>query len=295
MTAEIPTPLKEYLMNTFNLPTDKIPDHLRQIVIAIQEILGKKAYDFILIGATARDLILNGQYNLGAGRVTLDVDFALYIPEWDSYAEMINNLLASGRFSATQVMHKLLYNNYCEVDIVPFGEIQDENGAYTWPPDHIQSMNVAGFMEIREQCITFQVEGEVISINAAPIHAIYFMKILAWNDRKHKDDKDGKDQGFILSNYIELKYDVLYDQYKDIVESDDWDTITSCARMLGRDIADLLKDNGKALETTCGIIERELIDKDNSRLAKSMSVGGCFTYTKSYRGLNELLTGLKGG
>ena len=280
-------------MNTFNLPTDKIPDHLRQVVIAIQEILGDKAYDFILIGATARDLILDGQYNLGAVRVTLDVDFALYVLEWDSYEEKISTLLASGRFSATRVMHKLIYDNYCEVDIVPFGEIQDENGEYTWPPDFIQAMNVAGFMEIKDQCITFQVEGEEISINAAPIHAIYFMKILAWNDRKHKDDKDGKDQGFILSNYIELKYDVLYDDYQDIVEGDDWDTITSCARMLGRDIAKLLKDNPIALEKTCEIIEKELIDEDNSKLAKSMSAGGNFNYTKSYKGLTELLTGLK--
>jgi predicted nucleotidyltransferase len=282
-------------MSTFNLPTDKVPDHLRQVVNAIQEILGKKAYDFILIGATARDLILDGQYNLGAGRVTLDVDFALYVPEWDSYAELINTLLASGRFSATRVMHKLIYNDNYEVDIVPFGEIQDENGEYSWPPDFIQSMNVAGFMEIKDQCITFQVEGEEISINAAPIHAIYFMKILAWNDRKHKDDKDGKDQGFILSNYIELKYDVLYDEYQDIVESDDWDAITSCARMLGRDIGKLLKSNPKALAKTYEIIEKELIDEDNSKLAKSMSAGGNFNYTKSYNALSKLLTGLKGG
>lgn len=282
-------------MSTFNLPTDKIPDHLRQVVLAIQEILGEKAYDFILIGATARDLILDGQYNLGAGRVTLDVDFALYVPEWDSYAEMIKTLLASGRFSATKVMHKLIYNDNCEVDIVPFGEIQDENGEYTWPPDFIQSMNVAGFMEIKNQCITFQVEGEEIIIQAAPIHAIYFMKILAWNDRKHKDDKDGKDQGFILSNYIALKYEALYDDYQDIVESEDWDTITSCARILGRDIAKLLKDNPKALQKTSEIIEKELIDEDNSKLARSMSAGGNFNYTKSYRGLAELLIGLKGG
>jgi predicted nucleotidyltransferase len=154
-------------------------------------------------------------------------------------------------------------------------------------------MNVAGFMEIKDQCITFQVEGEEIIINAAPIHAIYFMKILAWNDRKHTNDKDGKDQGFILSNYIELKYDVLYGDYQDIVESDDWDTITSCARMLGRDIAQLLKDNPIALEKTCKIIEQELIDEDNSKLAKSMSVGGNFNYTKSFKALTELLIGLK--
>jgi predicted nucleotidyltransferase len=68
-------------MSIYNLPTNKIPLHLKKVIQAIQEILGEKAYDFMLIGATARDLILDGQYNLGIGRATLDIDFAIYVPE----------------------------------------------------------------------------------------------------------------------------------------------------------------------------------------------------------------------
>ncbi|HWW40964.1 hypothetical protein [Pedobacter sp.] len=281
-------------MSIYNLPTNKIPLHLKKVIQAIQEILGEKAYDFMLIGATARDLILDGQYNLGIGRATLDIDFAIYVPEWDSYEEMIKRLLSSGLFSPTKVTHKLMFREGIEVDIVPFGEIQDENGEYAWPPNFIHSMNVAGFMEVRDQSIIYEVEGEEFHFHAAPIHAIYFMKILAWKDRKHKDSKDGKDQGFILSNYIDLKYEVLYGQYADLVEDPKWDTITSCARMLGRDIVELLKANTKALENAKAVIEGELLDEDNSGLAKSMANGGNFSYTKAYQSLKELLLGLNG-
>jgi predicted nucleotidyltransferase len=281
-------------MSTYNLPTDKIPDHLKKVIQAIQKILGEKAYDFMLIGAIARDLVLDGQYNLGLGRITLDVDFAIYVPEWESYQEMIKKLVFSGLFKTTEVNHKLLFREQIEVDIVPFGGIQDENGAYTWPPKFTHSMNVAGFMEIRNQSITYDVEGEELHFDAAPIHAIYFMKILAWKDRKHKDLKDGKDQGFILSNYIELKYEVLYDKHADLIEDPQWDTISSCARILGRDIAELLKTNAKALQSAKAIIEEELKDENNSGLAKSMATGGGFSYTKAYQSLKQLLLGLSG-
>lgn len=280
-------------MNIFSLPTDKIPDQLKAVIRDIQNILGDQACDFILIGATARDLILDGQYNLGVGPKTLDLDFAIYVPEWGTYQNMLDKLVQSGLFTATKVTHKLIYKEVCEIDIVPFGEIQNEEGEYDWPPDFIRSMNVAGFMEVREETIKFKLEEDDLIFSVAPIHAIYFMKIYAWNDRKYRDDKDGKDQGFILANYIELKYEVLYDEHEDIVNNEDWDIITSCARILGRDIAQLLKNNPKALQKTIFIIKKELEDNDNSYLARSMAAGGGFEYKKAYRALEELLKGIR--
>jgi predicted nucleotidyltransferase len=191
------------------------------------------------------------------------------------------------------VTHKLIYKEICEIDIVPFGEIQNEEGEYDWPPDFMRSMNVAGFMEVREETITFKIDEEDLTFSVAPIHAIYFMKIYAWNDRKYKDDKDGRDQGFILANYIEFKYEVLYDEHEDIVNGEDWDIITSCARILGRDIAKLLKNNPKAIQKTILIIENELEDEEHSYLARSLSAGGGFDYNRAYKALQELLKGIR--
>jgi len=61
-------------MSTYKLPDNKIPDHLRNVVDTIQEILVEEALDFLLIGATARDIIMHGQYDLGIS-VIVDTRF----------------------------------------------------------------------------------------------------------------------------------------------------------------------------------------------------------------------------
>jgi len=278
-------------MNIFNLATNKVPEHLREIIQSIQEVLGQEGYEFLLIGATARDLILDGINNLGVGRKTLDVDFAIYVPEWGSYEALIHKLLNSGKFAATKVKHRLLYKQLYEVDIVPFGAIQNEKGEYAWPPDFMMAMNVAGFIEINKNGVEIQTD-EDLKFKIAPIEGICVMKLFAWKDRKQRIDKDGRDLGFILSNYVELKYEVLYEQYADIIESDNWDTITSGARILGRDMANVIIGNEYALHHLKNILTEELSDEDNSRLAKVMCDGQSFNYQKSVKALAEILKGL---
>ena len=131
-------------MDIYNLPTTKVPEHLQEIIKSIQAILGEEAYDFLLIGAIARDLILDGQHGLGVSRKTLDVDFAIYVPQWENYDSIIKRLTDSKLFTSTKVKHRLIYKENSEVDIVPFGEIQDGKGEYTWPPEDLHAMNVAG-------------------------------------------------------------------------------------------------------------------------------------------------------
>jgi len=279
-------------MNTFNLPTDKIPEHLQEVVKSIQNILGDKAYDFLLIGATARDLIMEGQYDIGIDRKTLDIDFAIYIPEWEAYDGIMSMLVASGDFTATKLKHRVLYKGDIEVDIVPFGDIQDENGEYDWPPDFMNSMNVAGFVEINENGVIFQSDNNALTVKVAPIHGICIMKIFAWEDRKYKDNKDGRDLGFIIANYVELKQDIMYESHQDIIEADDFDIILSGARVLGRDMHDIISGNKIALDKIKQIVEKELEDEDNSLLARTMAIGQAFRYEKSYNALVELLKGL---
>lgn len=282
-------------MNTYNLPTDKVPAELSEVVQAIQDILGDQAYDFLLIGAAARDLILDGQYGLGTGRKTLDVDFAIFVPEWGTYQELMEKLLGSGMFEPTQIKHRLMYKGAIEVDLVPFGDIQDEQGEYQWPPDFLIAMNVAGFVEISNHGVVFQNQEKGLSVKVAPIQGIGVMKLFAWRDRKHRTDKDGKDMGFILGNYVDLKYEVLYEDYEDVIEADDFDTIISGARIMGRDMHEIIRGNELALGQLKKIIGDELVDEDNSLLARTMSSGSHFSYDNAYRALQQMLVGLEEG
>jgi predicted nucleotidyltransferase len=137
-------------MSTYNLSSDKIPPHVIKIVESLKEILGDQAYDFFLIGATARDIIFDGIYDLGVSRLTADVDFAVFVPEWENYTKMMDKLVESGGYSPTRVTHKSIFETAYEIDVVSFGNIQNKEGEYTWPPDNIKAMNVAGFVEVSE-------------------------------------------------------------------------------------------------------------------------------------------------
>lgn len=277
-------------MSTYKLPDNKIPDHLRNVVDTIQEILVEEALDFLLIGATARDIIMHGQYDLESARKTLDVDFAIYVPEWSVYQKVMKKLIESGKFEETKVAHKLLFKG-AEVDIVPFGNIQDENGEYAWPPDFMIAMNVAGFNEIHDKGITLESEDGKFKLRIAPIEGIAIMKVFAWKDRKHRTQKDGEDIGFIIANYVELKYDVLYEKYEDIIEAQDWDTTVSGARILGRDMGEIIKSNPVATTKLIEILKKELKDEDNSNMAKVMSKSTA-GYPKAYKALESLLQGI---
>jgi predicted nucleotidyltransferase len=277
-------------MSTYNLSSDKIPPHIISIVKGLKEVLGDQAYDFLLIGATARDIILDGIYDLGVSRLTADVDFAVYVPEWENYRTMLVRLTGSGRFSKTNATHKLIFENAYEIDIVPFGEIQDKNGQYTWPPDNIKAMNVAGFTEVNEAGIN--IISDNVAFKIASVPGICVMKLLAWKDRGIRDNRDGKDLGFILANYIELKYEDLYELHEDLMTSPDFDRVVTTARIMGRDIKELLKKNAVALSQITAILESATEDDEYSRLALSMKDGGAISYKTAYDAVKAMIQGI---
>ena len=278
-------------MSFYNLSNNKLPPHLLEIIQSIQEILGVQSYDFLLIGASARDLIMDTIYNLGISRATEDVDFAVYVPEWGAYESLVQKLIGSGLFQLTNVTHKLLFKNRYEVDIVPFGDIQNPDGHYTWPPEHIKAMNVAGFVEVSAGGI--DIKSDETEFRAASIPGICVMKLLAWQDRGYRDNRDGKDLGFILSNYIEMKYEDLYSLHEDLMEDNDFDRILTTARIMGRDMFELLKPNSVALEQIISILRKETEDEDYSKLALSLKDGGDMQYSIAYKSLKAIIKGLE--
>ena len=118
------------------------------------------------------------------------------------------------------------------------------------------------------------------------------MKLLAWKDRGLKDNRDGKDLGFILANYIEMKYEDLYAAHEDLMTAPDFDRVVTTARIMGRDIGDLLKNNKVALRQIYVILETATADDEYSRLALSMKDGGLISYKTAYNAIIALMTGI---
>ncbi|AZI26461.1 hypothetical protein EA772_14355 [Pedobacter sp. G11] len=206
----------------------------------------------------------------------------------------MNTLFSSRDFKRTNTdpVHRIIYQGGIEVDIVPFEKIQDPDGEYTWPPPALGSINVAGFMEINEQCITVATKDNSLSFKVASLPGIAMMKIFAWKDRKHESNKDGMDIGFIINHYVDVKEDELYEQHDDIVAAEDFKLINASARILGRDIKELIQENKIALQRTCDILREELSDEENSLLARIMAHSG-LSYITTYDALTNLLQGIE--
>ena len=70
-------------------------------IAAVEEI--KKVTDFLkipffIVGALARDIIMEYFYNIRAPRITMDIDLGIKVSSWKQFDELINTLELSGEF-----------------------------------------------------------------------------------------------------------------------------------------------------------------------------------------------------
>jgi len=119
-------------------------------IAAIKEI--KKIADslkisFFIIGALARDIIMEYFYEIKAPRMTMDIDLGIKISRWKQFDKLINTLEKSGEFKKLKEKRRVLYNDIL-IDIVPFGDISDKNERISWPPENEVVMSVMGFNEV---------------------------------------------------------------------------------------------------------------------------------------------------
>jgi predicted nucleotidyltransferase len=69
------------------------------------------------------------------------------------------------------------------------------------------------------------------------------LKILAWNARPEWRGKDLEDVHFILRHYFEISGEALYEQPYDDLLTDEFDPNIAAARMLGRQMAEVLGES----------------------------------------------------
>ena len=74
--------------------------------------------------------------------------------------------------------------------------------------------------------------------------------------------------------------------------SSDFDRVVTTARIMGRDIGDLLKNNEVALAQIYKILEDATADEEYSRLALSMKDGGLIAYKTAYGALDAMMKGM---
>jgi predicted nucleotidyltransferase len=235
----------------FSQKTDLVP--LALIVRALQSVAQPMAVEFFLMGAAARDLILHHAHNIPAQRQTEDVDFAVMVRDWESFAALRTALVASKEFSERfgPATHRLRHRKTgLPLDIVPFGGIERPDRTIAWPPDQSSVFDCFGANEAFDGSLSVQLPGGV-ALRVASIPALALLKVIAWHDRK--SGKDASDLLLYLRSYMDCNnIDRAAREHGDLFTAEDYDHEAAGAQLLGRDIALML--NKKSIERALKIL-----------------------------------------
>jgi predicted nucleotidyltransferase len=198
---------------------------------------------FFVVGAFARDLIMAMAHGIEVRRATEDIDCGVQVKSWEQFEQLKESLINTKKFKADKKQQqRIKYRDLVEVDIVPFGTIE-KDGAITWP-DEETVMITLGFDEAYKDTILVRL-AEDIEIRVCSLAGLALMKLIAWDDRRDRYRRDAEDLGFIMSNYLDAGNGdrILGEkaEHGDLLTAD-FDYNLAGARLLGRDVGQLLSD-----------------------------------------------------
>lgn len=220
----------------------------------------KMEHDFYIIGATARDIIMQQMAGISSSRKTRDLDLAIAVPNWQEFDKIKNCLIADG-FKKDKTKHQRFYHADYEIDIVPYGYVAKEDDNIYWPPEETIAMSVKGFDEVLSDAIKVSIDDR-FTVKIASLHGLFLLKFNAWMDRHLTTSKDAEDMSFILDNYFMANLE--RNVYPEVYDWEDFDEYVAGAYWLANDLASLLTQ--EQLAYYADMIDRELQLEERSRL-----------------------------
>ena len=234
---------------------------------ALHNCVSGMGLNLYIVGATARDLTMKLLDETASKRRTKDLDVAIALSEWSQFNNL-SEVLQTNNFHKGKAKQKFFYkgehheNDY-EVDIVPFGEIADDE-IIAWPPNGTPEMSVKCFADVMKNAIPISIDGE-FTVHIAPLAGQFFIKLDSWMDRHDLDHKDADDMFFILDKFYMTS--IMDDQIPtDDVDNDNKEDLIRGAQWIASYMRSLLsKDH---LSYYSNKIKEELDKETESELIK---------------------------
>jgi predicted nucleotidyltransferase len=208
-----------------------------------------------LIGAQARHFHLAEQ-GIKPGRGTMDIDFAIMLPDMDIYETLKNDLLTAGFRKVTEPYRMIHDKTNTVIDLLPFGEIE-EKGTVKFT-DRKTEVSVIGLKEILLTSETRQLDEETV-IQVTPLAGIIILKLISF-DEKPERIKDLDDIHDIIIHYFEINSDRFYEILPDVMEEFDSSRfmLEAGAWLTGYDIGQILASHNKLKDYILRILENEI-------------------------------------
>ena len=271
---------------SFNL-SGKLDSSLVEVLREVNQVATALGIRFFVVGAMARDIVLEFCHAIRSPRGTRDLDIGVEVTGWADFQRLSDGLVATGKFIATRESQTFRAGVF-RVDIVPFGGISKGGGRISWPPEHEVSMSTMGFEEAYASAMTLRLSDQpVLDVKVPTIPGLALMKVISWHDRYPERPKDAEDLLFLMDHYAEAgNEDRLFERENKILETEGFDFAMAGIRLLGRDMAGTANDKTGA--AVASIFKNEIGEQDQYRLVTDMIKGA-----RMFNEFNETLEKLK--
>jgi len=251
-----------------------MPDNiLNPVVIGMlkemETVFAAHGVDFYLVGAIARDIQLSQKPGYGAIRATNDIDLAILLASEEQFYEVKNSLLTTGSFTERgSEPIRLLYREAVEVDLLPFGAIENEVRETRIRKPKAFVMDMPGFQEAYASVTRFSADGLIV--NVCSLEGIVLLKLIAQDDRPSRT-KDISDIEHIIHVYFDLFADAIYSDHSDVLELYDTALVDYLslvsAQVIGRKMKSLLIHSPQVLKRVEAILQKRPTAAWNAMLA----------------------------
>jgi len=248
----------------------KLDSNIVDVLSALNEIANDLEIPFFIVGATARDILLQHAHDILSTRATIDLDIGVSVSDWGRFQALKDALVDSGSFTASKMTQRLLHKTNFPVDIVPFGKISSAKGSISWPPENDFEMSVVGFQDCYQRAISVLIrENPGCVVKVVSLAGLAILKIVSWDDSVERRGKDAGDLYLIIRNYIEAgNEERFFEKDADILQQESSDYDLSSARFLGREIARMASPQTKTKLTD--ILEREALSSQGHKIAMNV-------------------------
>jgi predicted nucleotidyltransferase len=243
-------------------------DVLRRINVAT----GALGIPFFIVGATARDILLEHCYGIKAGRATRDLDIGIKVAGWDEYGKLTSALLDSGSFTLTREPHRMCCG-MLEIDMVPFGAVSINGREIRWPPDQAIVMSILGFQEAHDASLLVRLAvNPSLDVRVPTIPGLALLKLISWHESYPGRPKDAADLLLLMLSYAEAgNQDRLFEE-AGLMETEDFNPTMAGIRLLGRDMASMAGPETSSVAAS--ILQREVdAAEGHHRLVRDMTRG----------------------
>ena len=248
----------------------KIDKNTLTIICLIDKTSRNIGIPFFIVGATARDILLQQAHDIHLARATRDIDIGAFVSDWEQFQILKDALVETGQFRTSRQIHRLFYKEIHPVDIVPFGSIAKNGKTISWPPEHEIEMSVVGFQECYQNAVSVLIsDNPDLVVKVVSLAGLAILKIISWDDSIGRRGKDASDLYIIIRNYIESgNMERFFEEGSDILQKESSDYDLSSAHFLGREISKIA--NPATKKQLIDILQKEASSPQGHKIALNL-------------------------